>query len=111
MKTLRLARPSCGGFFDPETKRAELDRLEEESAKPDFWSDQERAQKILKRRSRLEAAANKAAQFKRDVEDSAVLFEFASEDEASVRELKTTIERLEREVEEAETEMMLSGRN
>src|SRR5262249_31629910 len=88
-----------------------IDRIEEESSRPDFWNDQERAQKVLKRRSRLEAAAVKAEQFKRDVDDSAVLFEFASEDEASVNELKVTIDRLEREVEEAETEMMLSGPN
>ena len=108
---MRLELPSCGGFFDPDAKRAEIDRIEEESSRPDFWNDQERAQKVLKRRSRLEADAVKAEQFKRDVDDGAVLFEFASEDEASVKELKVTIERLEREVEEAETEMMLSGPN
>ncbi|MEK6300005.1 MAG: peptide chain release factor 2 [Acidobacteriota bacterium] len=99
------------GFFDPDAKRVELAKIEEESAKPDFWNDQERAQKVLRRRSRVEAAAEKADRFRRDVEDTAVLIEFASEDEASLAELKTTIERLEREVEEAETDMLLSGPN
>lgn len=108
---MRLARRSCGGFFDPDAKRVELAKIEEESAKPDFWNDQERAQKVLRRRSRVEAAAEKADRFRRDVEDTAVLIEFASEDEASLAELKTTIERLEREVEEAETDMLLSGPN
>jgi peptide chain release factor 2 len=111
MKTLQRAQPSCGGFFDPETKRAELARIEEETAKPDFWNDQERAQKALRRRSRLEAAADKADRFKRDLEDAAVLIEFASEDEGSVGELANVLARLEREVEESETEMMLSGPN
>jgi peptide chain release factor 2 len=66
---------------------------------------------VLRRRSRVEAAAEKADRFRRDVEDAAVLIEFATEDEASLGELRTTLERLEREVEEAETEMLLSGAN
>ncbi|HST23169.1 MAG TPA: peptide chain release factor 2, partial [Blastocatellia bacterium] len=92
-------------------KRAEAQKIEEETSKPDFWNDQERAQKVLRLRSRLETAANKADRFERDVEDAAVLFEFAAEDESSLGELKTLIERLERDVEETETEMLLSGTN
>jgi peptide chain release factor 2 len=66
---------------------------------------------VLRRRSRLEAAADKADRFERDVEDAAVLLEFALEDEGSLAELRDVIERLEGEVEEAETEMLLSGPN
>ena len=110
-KTCLLAPPSCGGFFDPEAKRTELTRIEEEIAKPDFWNDQERAQKVLKQRSRLEAAVEKAAGFRRDIEDAAVLIEFAAEDEGSLGELKAAITKLELEVEETETEMLLSGPN
>jgi peptide chain release factor 2 len=88
-----------------------LSKIEEETAQPDFWNDQERAQKVLRRRARLEAAATRADQFGRDVDDAAVLFEFASEDESSLGELKGLIERLEREVDEAETEMLLAGPN
>lgn len=66
---------------------------------------------MLRQRSRLQAAINKADQFRRDVDDAAVLIEFASEDEASLKELQTVLDRLEGEVEEAETEMLLSGPN
>jgi peptide chain release factor 2 len=66
---------------------------------------------VLRRRARLEAAATRADQFQRDVDDAAVLFEFASEDESSLGELKSLIERLEREVDESETEMLLAGPN
>ena len=59
----------------------------------------------------MQAAIDKADQFQRDVEDAAVLLEFAADDPASLKELQTVIERLEREVEEAETEMLLSGPN
>ena len=66
---------------------------------------------MLRLRSRLETAANKADRFERDIEDAAVLFEFAAEDESSLGELKTLMERLERDVEDTETEMLLSGPN
>jgi peptide chain release factor 2 len=110
-KTWRLARRSCGGFFDPQRKTSELQKSEEEIGKPDFWNDQDHAQKVLKQRSRLQAAIDKAGQFQRDVEDATVLLEFAADDQSSLKELQSVIERLEREVEEAETEMLLSGPN
>jgi len=66
---------------------------------------------VLRQRSRLQAAIDKAEQFGRDVDDAAVLVEFASEDEASLKELQTALDRLDSEVEEAETEMLLSGPN
>ena len=108
---MRLARLSCGGFFDPQRKASELQKSEAEIGKPDFWNDQDRAQKILKQRSRLQASIDKADQFQRTVDDAAVLLEFAAEDQASLKELESVIERLEREVEEAESEMLLSGPN
>jgi peptide chain release factor 2 len=40
-----------------------------------------------------------------------VLFEFAEEDEDSLRELRQLLERLEREIAQAETEMLLAGEN
>lgn len=40
-----------------------------------------------------------------------MLIEFAGDDESSMKELQAVTERLEREVEEAETEMLLSGPN
>jgi len=66
---------------------------------------------VLKRRSRIEAAVEKAEQFARDLDDAAVLIEFSGEDEASLDELKSLLTRLDREVEETETEMLLSGPN
>lgn len=41
--------------------------------------------------------------------DANVLFEFAEEDAESARELRALVERLEHEVEQSETEMLLSG--
>lgn len=102
---------SCGGFFDPESKKTELARLEEAIAKPRFWDDQEQAQTLLKKRRRLEEAVVKAEQFAREIEDASVLVEFAGEDEASLKELQQLLGRLEHDIEETETKMLLSGPN
>jgi peptide chain release factor 2 len=98
-----------GGFFDAPKKREELEKLETQIAAPDFWNDQQRAQKIVQQRSRLERAVNRQESFETGVSDAEVLFEFAETDENSVRELQDLIARLEREVGEAETEMLLAG--
>jgi peptide chain release factor 2 len=102
---------SLGGFFDVASKRAQLKRIEERASAPDFWNDQEAAQKILQERSRLERAITRQENFERAIEDVGVLFEFAEEDEESARELHSSLEKLETDVAEAETEMLLSGEN
>jgi peptide chain release factor 2 len=66
----------------------------------------------MERRSRLERTIARQEQFESQIADASVLFEFAEEDdEASLKELRSLIERLEREVSDAETETLLSGEN
>src|ERR687885_376168 len=108
-KTCACASSSSGGFFDVASKREELRRLEERASEPDFWSDQEAAQKVLQQRSRLERVIKRQEGFESAVADAEVLFEFAAEDEGSAKELRELVARLEGEVSEAETEMLLSG--
>jgi len=85
--------------------------LETQAAAPDFWSDQEKAQNILRQRARLERAINTAEGQQRLLDDIAVLFEFAADDEASAGELRESLKRLAQEVEESETRMLLGGEN
>ena len=100
-----------GGFFDAPKKQAELEKLEKQIAEPDFWSDQEKAQKIVQQRSRIEKALQQQQSFETGVSDAEVLFEFAATDAASGKELETLIARLETEVDEAEVQSLLSGEN
>ena len=93
------------------TKRVELKKIEEQASAPDFWSNQEAAQKLLQKRSRLERIIERQEKFETEISDAAVLFEFAEEDEASLNELRTLLERLEKEIGQAETEMLLAGEN
>src|SRR5437660_2089645 len=62
-------------------------------------------------RSRLERTIMREEQFESSIEDAGVLFEFAEDDEASVKELRELLERLEHEISQAETEMLLAGEN
>jgi len=88
-----------------------LSGIEAQASAPDFWNDQEAAQKLLQQRSRLERVISRQESFESSVADAGVLFEFAEEDGDSLKELRQLLERLEREVAEAETETMLAGEN
>jgi len=92
-------------------KRAELARIETQAAAPDFWADQEAAQKLLQQRSRLERIVKRQEQFEIEISDAGVLFEFVEEDESSLPELRELLKHLEQELGEAETEMLLAGEN
>ena len=98
-----------GGFFDAPTKRIELEKLEAQISKPDFWNDSAKAQSIVQKRSRIEKLLTVQEKFETAVSDAEVLFEFAETDENSVQELNDLIVRLEKEVDEAQTEALLSG--
>jgi peptide chain release factor 2 len=113
MTTCERASNNSGGFFDVAAKGEELSRIEREASAQDFWNDQEAAQKLLQQRSRLERVISRQQQFESSIADAGVLFEFAEgeDDESSVKELRALLERLEREIGEAETEMLLGGKH
>jgi len=98
-----------GGFFDAPRKRAELEKSEALISDPDFWNDQEKAQKVVQQRSRTERVLKQQENFETGVSDAEVLFEFAASDADSAKELETLISRLETEVGEAEIQSLLSG--
>jgi len=88
-----------------------LNKIEAQASAPDFWNDQEAAQKMLQDRSRLEKKIERQEHFESQVADAEVLFEFAEEDETSIKELRSLIEQLEHDLSQAETEMLLAGDN
>ncbi len=92
-------------------KRTELEKIENLAAAPDFWSNQEAAQQLLQKRSRLERTIKRQEQFETEIADAGVLFEFAEQDESSLNELRELLHRMENEIGQAETEMLLAGEN
>ena len=102
---------NSGGFFDVPKGRVELNRIEAQASAPAFWNDQEAAQKLLQERSRLEKKIERQELFQTQIDDASVLFEFAEEDDTSIKELQSLLERLEHELSQAEIEMLLAGEN
>ncbi|REJ77641.1 MAG: peptide chain release factor 2 [Acidobacteria bacterium] len=106
---IRSKVSQLGRFFDAPAREKELKALEEQIAEPDFWNDQERAQKIVQKRSRIEKSLERQSGFETQLSDVEVLTEFAETDPASKKELEELVIDLERDVDEAETEALLSG--
>lgn len=65
----------------------------------------------MQQRARLEREIARAETQQRKVDDIAVLFDFAAEDESSATELKNTLATLAKEVEASETQTLLGGEN
>ncbi len=105
----KIKLPNLGGFFDAPAKQKELEESEKLISEPGFWDDQERAQKVVQQRSRIERALKQQAAFETGVSDAEVLFEFAAEDPDSAIELVKLIDGLEKQVDAAEIESLLSG--
>ena len=78
-------------------------------SQPGFWDDQEKAQKVVQQRSRIERALKQQQGFDTGVSDAEVLFEFATEDPDSAIELNKLINSLEKQVDLAQIESLLSG--
>ena len=111
MKNCAGELSNSGGFFDVAAQKQELNTIVTRASAPDFWNDQDAAQKLLQRRSSLEKKIDRQEHFEGQLSDAGILFEFAEEDEESLKELRSLVERLEHEISVAETEMLLSGAN
>jgi peptide chain release factor 2 len=100
-------------IFDLDSKIARLQQVEQETLKPDFWNDNENAQKILKERTALKSAVDLWESLKSEVEEAKGYFELAREeqDEETLKEVHSRVSRAEREIQAAEFKHMLGGEN
>ena len=98
-------------FFDVPAKKKRLGEIEAMSANPDFWNDQERAQRLQKDRARLEAALEEVRGLESRIEEAAVMAELAAEedDDSMADELDGLIESVSGELGRMELRRMMSG--
>ena len=91
--------------------REEHERLQAQIESPGFWDDQETSQKVMKRSRQLEAKMERYAHMVSQWEDMMTICEMAIEenDESMLDELKTGYEDLEKKMEEARLETLLTG--
>ena len=100
-------------IFDLEAKTARLQEIEQEILKPNFWDDNESAQKLLKERTALKSDLTIWENLRAEVEDAKGYLELAREenDEETLREISAKVTRVEQEVQAAEFKRMLGGEN
>ena len=109
--------PLSGVFFDVPQYRAKLKGLEERVADPNFWSNQEAAQAVLRERKRAEeqvGAADKMDAFEGDIEAYIGL----AKEETNAEQKNDLLKELDKElnsadayISELETQTLLSGEN
>ena len=111
LRGLRRGSTSYGGLFDIDTKREEIQELEERIAAPGFWDDNETAQKVLKERTVREKAVETWDRLCRQMDEIRLLIELGAEveDQATLDEVRGLNAVLEEELNRAELQKMLSG--
>jgi peptide chain release factor 2 len=107
----------CGVIFDVARSRATIASLEEKTSHPDFWQDQEQAQRILQQRKAAEAVVASDEKLARMLSDIDTYFHLA-EEETDISQRESLLHDIEREiassdtyVSELETLTLLSGEN
>lgn len=107
----------CGVIFDVAQHRERLKSLEGRIAQPDFWSNQEAAQSVLRDRKRSEdqiAADQKLSSVSGDIETYIHLAQEetdAGQRNGLLKELDQELNKAEDYVSELETKTLLSGEN
>jgi len=99
--------------FDVAGKEKEIERLERESAAPNFWNEQDRAQAHMRRLSSLQDEVLIWRNLSRRVADALELLDLAElEDDQSVNgELSAEVQAIEATLEKLEFQLRLSGKH
>ncbi len=88
--------PIHGGYFDLDKSKAAIDADDWETQQPDFWKDQEHAQRVSRRLAERKDFYGKWAKLKADVDDLSEYAKLASDesDEKADADVKTKLAEL-----------------
>jgi peptide chain release factor 2 len=117
MKDCSSASRLYGAIFDAPQNRARLKALEERTADPNFWNNQEEAQSVLRDRKRVEdqlAADEKLEKLTGDIETYIELANGESnpgQKEELLKDLSKELESADTFIADLETQTLLSGEN
>ena len=97
--------------LDPAAKREEIAALEHEVAAPDLWDDQENAQNLTSKLSRMQAEVDRLTALRQRVDDLGVLIELAQDedDPDTLAEASSEYKALAADIEALEVRTLLSG--
>ena len=98
-------------LFDPDGMKERIAELNEEMAEPDFWLDQEKAQKKNKELSHLEKTVKELDGFNSSLDDILAMIELAGEEDDAdmAQEIGAELDDLESKIEKLQLETMLNG--
>lgn len=101
----------CGGIFDLAEKEREVKKLEEQMAAPEFWNDQEAAQKVIESCNALKLWTVPYQELKVRFSDVKELLPEAESlgDGALIQELLGSLVDIEKKLSDLEIRKMLSG--
>ncbi|MFF9200908.1 peptide chain release factor 2 [Streptomyces sp. NPDC014986] len=111
LKSLSSTMESIEAVLDLDKLRADIAVLEEQAAAPSLWDDPDEAQKITSKLSHLQAEVRKAETLRGRIDDLAVLFEMAEEeDDPDTRaEAESELTAVRKALDEMEVRTLLSG--
>ncbi|MFI2640457.1 peptide chain release factor 2 [Streptomyces sp. NPDC018610] len=111
LKSLSSTMESIEAVLDLDKLRADIAVLEEQAAAPSLWDNPDEAQKITSKLSHLQAEVRKAEGLRGRIDDLAVLFEMAEEeDDPDTRaEAESELSAVRKALDEMEVRTLLSG--
>jgi peptide chain release factor 2 len=102
---------SIEAVLDPGEMQREAADLGVQAADPELWADQDRAQKVHRRLSYLEAELARLVGLRQRLSDTQVLFDLAEDenDEPTKQEAATDLAALRTEIDQLEVRTLLNG--
>ncbi len=95
--------------FDLAGIAKKVDALNAQTEQPEFWSDQKRAQKVLKELKMLRQKKSSYDELESSLEDLDVMLELAEEDDEMEEELSAEIKKCDERLNNFKLENLLSG--
>ncbi|PRZ29016.1 peptide chain release factor 2 (bRF-2) [Antricoccus suffuscus] len=97
--------------LDLDSKRKEIEELETEAGMPNLWDDQEKAQAVTSKLSRLQSTVQGAERIRTKLDDVSILLELAeAEDDADAHaDVLKELREVHKQIDELEVRTLLSG--
>jgi len=101
---------SSGGLFDLDLKQEQIANYEEKMTAPDFWDDNERAQKIIAELNAVKSVVEQFTKLSADQEDLETMLELLEEepDESAIAEWHENVKEHVRKVDRFELQLLLN---
>jgi peptide chain release factor 2 len=96
-------------IFDIAGKETEIARLEKQSARPDFWSDQAEAQNIMRQLSGLRKSVQQWRELEKKIIDTAELLKLSEQDASFQAEVQSELDSMASHLDELEFQLAFTS--